>query len=219
MKHLMISLFCFIALVGCHDNVFTPETSDESDLGSTKSATEGDYYWGSRGMIPITKSTSKAYVLFKGDSETMQRTLQKAGVPAFEHVKDYRTIIAEDEKVSEYLKDVKIAVAELTNVTSLLALDAVIYAAPYYKMNNGNEYPLTNEFIVELKDPQDFDKLKELALQNNVLIAGMIPLTGNAYQLFCTKDSKGNALEMANLFYETEEFISSCPVFISVSPE
>ena len=62
----------------------------------------------------------------------------------------------------------------------------------------------TDEFIVKLKSPNHIQLLKQLALANNCNYVEDIGI--NAHVLTVNKTSSKDALDMANLFYETGNF-------------
>lgn len=68
---------------------------------------------------------------------------------------------------------------------------------------------------MKLKNGDDINKLTELAHSNNVEIIGNNEYMPLWYTLACTKKSKGNALELANKFYETNLFAESQPDLMS----
>lgn len=86
----------------------------------------------------------------------------------------------------------------------------IIYAAPSF-MVNGKEVSLSHYFYVKLKHEKDFKLLEDLAKQTKVEIVGNDSFMPLWYILSCDKNSKGNALEMANFFYETGHFSSAQP--------
>ncbi len=81
----------------------------------------------------------------------------------------------------------------------------IIYAAPSFRLN-GKLVGLSNFFYVKLKQEQDFDILDRLAKENNITIVGNDSYMPLWFILSCDKNSNGNALEMANLFYEKGNF-------------
>ena len=217
MKRILMILFCIITFYGCYkDDLATVNDTEYHNEATTRAAITGDYYWGSNGKIPITKSADKVWVLFKEDNGTMRSSIQTVGLSS---IQDYSLASYSEKRDTEVFTNLKYGVGEIKDASSLTNLESVVYVAPYYKLEDEKEYPLTNIFYVELKDAKDSSKLEELSNKNNVTIVGKIPLTDNAYILACTKDSSGNALDMANLFYETGMFLSSTPEFISVKPE
>ena len=76
---------------------------------------------------------------------------------------------------------------------------------------NGNEIGITNLFYVKLKSETNLSILKELAKENAVELIGADEFLQGCYYLACTNLSKRNALEMANLFYESGLFEFASP--------
>jgi subtilisin family serine protease len=89
----------------------------------------------------------------------------------------------------------------------------IIYSAPSFRVN-GKEIGLSQFFYVKLKREQDIGLLEKLAKENKAEIVGNDGFMPLWYILSCDKNSRGNALEMANLFYETGLFTSAQPDFM-----
>lgn len=81
-------------------------------------------------------------------------------------------------------------------------------------IENGIEIPLSGEFYVRLKTEKDTTKLKKLATNNGCVNLKKVELMPFWYSLKTNIDSKGNALEMANYFYETGLFSKVDPGFM-----
>ena len=93
-------------------------------------------------------------------------------------------------------------------------VEDIIYAAPFFRTEDGSELGITNILSVQLPESQQFETLKRIAEYNNLEILGENQYEPNVYYLSCTKDSKGNALEMANLIYESGLVEYAAPEFI-----
>ncbi len=87
----------------------------------------------------------------------------------------------------------------------------LIYSAPFFKTTEGDTVGLSHLFYVRLNIEEDIIILKELAAKNDVDIIGNNEYMKSWYTLACSKNSKGNALEMANLFHESGKFLASEP--------
>lgn len=92
-------------------------------------------------------------------------------------------------------------------------LKHVLYRMPSYKNNEGDNMFVTHRLNVKLKSSNDLSVLQNLAKQYNAEIEkeSTLPLW---YILRCGLLSAFNALELANIFYETELFAASEPEFI-----
>ena len=73
---------------------------------------------------------------------------------------------------------------------------------------------LTDEFVVLLKGITSYAQLLELAKQNNSRVGDENQFVKNQFKLYVCKTSKLNAMQMANLFWETELFEFSEPNLI-----
>jgi hypothetical protein len=97
------------------------------------------------------------------------------------------------------------------------AIPEVAYAAPYYSGQDGYGFPLTNLVYVYLRKADDITLLEKLSKEYNVGIIGKVPIRPLWYVVACTKKSKGNALAIANSFYESGLFDGAEPAFISAT--
>ena len=66
-------------------------------------------------------------------------------------------------------------------------------------------------FYVKLNTVEGINHLEKLSKENNVTILGNNQYMPLWYTLSCSKKSTGNALEMANLFYESGLFADAIP--------
>lgn len=208
-----------MAAVACQDYMKDP--SDLTGIIQTKSNAPTleayDYYWYKGEKIKIRRLTNKSYLLFRSaDRETILSSLHNMG------------IAVNPSKIQEYLcggtdhsgdaakSFIGCEWAEVDiNDKSALAIPGVLYAAPYYSGSDGYEFPLTNIAYVCLKNPGDIKLLEDISKEHNIGIIGKIPAIPNLYIVACTKESKGNALEIANYLYESNRFKYTDPGFMS----
>lgn len=87
----------------------------------------------------------------------------------------------------------------------------IVYEASFFLTPEKIQAGLSNLFYVKLKDQQDIKILEEMASINNVEILGNNKFMPLWYTLSCSKISTGNALEMANYFYESGRYAASQP--------
>ncbi|MDR2935827.1 MAG: S8 family serine peptidase, partial [Rikenellaceae bacterium] len=208
MKKLLTLLFAGMAFYGCQKD-FTEEPQE--NIPATRATVDGagDYYWLGDEKIPLQKMDNKFYVMY--DAANEERLTAE--------LKNTRTVLAEakEEFNETQFADIKgFDSGKYTNLKAMTVegdyekiapvLSHAFYAAPYYKTDIG-EGRLTNRFSIALKNESDVKLLAKLAEENSVEMLGVSELDG-WYELACTRLSAGNALEMANLFYETGLFAS-----------
>jgi len=104
------------------------------------------------------------------------------------------------------------ATVKLGRYYNFLDDDNIYYVGPFFKYQ-GKDIGLTNNFDVKLKDEHDVILLDSLVKMMNTRIVRKMKSSSLIYILSCSKESAGNALEMANYFYETTLFEYSEPNF------
>jgi len=211
LNYLLMTLFFLAAACGkSRDKEVLIENSEDSST---------DFYWGDGKKHYLTRLDNRSFVLFRSsDREVLLSTLSAIGVET------------DNAKINEYgfggVFDMSGEAAYSfmgyqwadfnINHNSASEIPEVVYAAPYYSLPNNNyEFPLTNLLHVSLKKSGDITTLEKLAKEYNVGIIGRFSEMPLWYAVACTKESKGNALEVANSFYESGLFEEASPAFIS----
>lgn len=92
-----------------------------------------------------------------------------------------------------------------------LTKPGIIYYAPFFQGSRGEEVGLSHLFYVKLHHQEDREQLEALAKQHHVEILYNNKFRPLWYTLACDRNSTGNALELANLFYEMDLFAASEP--------
>ena len=172
------------------------------------------FYYGPEGKIALQLSRDKILVRFSDNSALPQRmailssdkiasTTSKAILPALKS-----TIVRLRTNLSE--SDVENLIRELNTD------DQVIYATPFFIYSDGTVQGLQNKFMVRLTNPADFYLLQEKADYYHVSVDGQDAFDPNLFHLSTTKFSLGNAMDIANLFYESGLFELAEPDFIQI---
>ncbi len=218
MKKTLVILLAIIGLSACQDNI--SENVQEITIG-TRSATNTleYYYWCNEEKIPLRILTDKYFVLTETTtSENLVQEFEKTGQKAlsFRRERNFSYIEGISDNKFEIFKK---AHSYIVSGGRPNTKDKILYSTPFYKNIQDEEIGITNEFSVILKNDADLPKLKHLAEENGVLFLGKEAIRKEYYALACTIDSKGNALEMANLFYETGLFEAANPEMLTkISP-
>ena len=184
------------------DNPCVPEGSFEAT----------DYFWFDGKKILLQRIDNKFHIVFfsedidklKSELEGTEAVLSNVGVC-------HSPNISSDRHTSSEITRATIE-GYYNQIAS--ALSHTIHWAPYFRMEDGTEIWLTNLFFIKLKSKTDLPLLEKLAMENSVVVIGELSFLPYWYQLACTLLSKGNALEMANLFYKTGLFANYSPGLI-----
>lgn len=102
-------------------------------------------------------------------------------------------------------------------ITELNKNKEIEYANPYYAYFDSIVIGLTNQFIVKLKVTTTYTELEELVNSTKTTIGRQDKYDKNIYIISTNKSSTGNALEIANYFYETRKFEFSEPSFLKTA--
>lgn len=91
-----------------------------------------------------------------------------------------------------------------------LNISDTVYTAPFYTVPGSKDtVGLSHLFYVKLNNMNDLSILENEAKSKNVVIVGQNRFMPLWFTLSCKKKTKGNALDMANYFYETNLFAES----------
>lgn len=209
----LVTLFFF----GCSDDqIQNNETKIDMNNINTRAMEIADYYWYQGRKIALKKDENKKFILFR----------QEDGVKLSANFTDFKlmeppSLVKLSPKIKlSYPKGASLFSSSLmwTSVEvseSLTKHNEILYEAPYFTTEDGHELGLSHLFYVKLKSEKDVDILTEMAAKLNVDIIGYNEYMPLWYTLGCTKHSKGNALEVANIFYETNLFAEAQPDLMS----
>lgn len=211
--------FCFLiaaimALHGCEkpeeEIVLNPASLEtRATVGMTA------YYWCDGEKIPLTVNEDKMFILAEPDNAAMvckSAAVNQSGL--ITRVSERYAALGIKSPASTTSQD-NLASFTLDGAgQDALDMNYVVYAAPYYKTVSGSDIGITNVFSVRLTGEQELAKLQRLAQEYNLEMLGANEFDPSIYYLACTKESKGNALEMANLMYESGAFDYATPEFI-----
>lgn len=190
-------MLCFIFACFCISNSFAQEY----------------YYWANGKKYPLELQADKQFILTK--SATKELTAQSLGVSPVEISDLKKLVISKTIKnntsiISKNNPDLYWAFVNRSLQEERINLSEIIYTAPSFIVN-GKQLGLSQYFYVKLNKEEDTKLLEIIAKENNVNIVGNDSFMPLWFILSCDKNSKGNALEMANLFYETGRFASAQP--------
>jgi subtilisin family serine protease len=177
-----------------------------------------DYYWYKNEKITLKKLPEKRFILIDDNTneKLFKNTLNAHNIEA-SNFNITNVNIGLNKVSNEYKKERKWSVISTTDVSrfSKFNRENILYESDFYLTKSGIEVGLSHLFYVKLNDVADTVLLFELATKNNVDVLGNHTYRPLWYTLSCSNKSKGDALEMANLFYETTYFAASEPDLMS----
>lgn len=180
---------------------------------------ENQYYWYKGNRIPLQSLPNNFFILLRGQVSIEELSYElKTSKDNIKHVRrlDIASTYgdAAEKRASNYWSVVKLKPDE----TLYLSTPEVVYYAPFFKMENGDAFGMSHIFYVKLNHINQHDQLEELAKQHNVKVLYRNKFRPLWYTLACSRNSTGNALRMANLFYETGHFAAAEPDFMPIAP-
>ena len=204
-----------LALIGCSDEqVRNNEIILETANSSTQETEITDYYWYQGKKNGLKKKEGKKIIIFKQENNmklsTILANFKLADLPS--EVKMSPKIKHSKATASPFLS---LMWASVETSESLLKYSEVLYEAPYFITEDGYELGLSHLLYVKLKSEKDVEQLTKMANKFNVEVIGNNEYMPLWYTLGCTKSSKGNALGIANIFYETGLFAEAQPYLMA----
>ena len=155
-----------------------------------------DYYWYKGNKIYLARGNQE-YIIYdnsllsKSDKEKLTYT-ESVSYPGYTNLKWGTT------KPNAVIKDE----------------EHVLYRTPSYKGDEEGDIFVTHRFYVKLKDKEDLSVLQNMAAQYNAEIEEEDDALPLWYILRCCLPSTYNAMELANIFYESGLFLATEPEMI-----
>lgn len=187
LRTLLIFTGCVIS--GCNSDDELYDSDIDKDLPAK-------YYWYRNEKITMIPVKSKSFILI--DTNLCDKDkLPKADFKPYE----LGNISSDKTKHLQY------ATLNKRFDPELYKIDGIVYHSPFYIVGDATEaYGVSNLFYVKLKSRDDFGKLEELAKEYKIEILGDNKLLPLWFTLLCDKESAGDAIDMANAFYESGLF-------------
>lgn len=188
-------------LTGCSNMLEVEEGMKEGEENALLNARDTYFRYGGEN-IKISKIANKKFILFKASDEfAVLHQKPKIGNLITSQKMVLPSTLDRSQPFSESLIG-----ATIEGMTSPNTCSEILYEAPYFQTAEGDEIGITNLFYVKLKEEKDIAQLAKLAEENNVEIIGNHNEMPLWYIISCSKQSTGNALELANEFYATNLF-------------
>jgi subtilisin family serine protease len=183
-------------------------------LGTAQSwADNGSVFnYGPQGKNYFEKSSKQILVKFQNNlsfEEKAQIISQEKGLEAL----DKSNVLPAPELAIVKLK--AISQSEVDDILSRLQQNSkVVYANQFLKYTDGTLQGIQDRILVRLKSPKDFEALLENTRKFNASIIKQNEFDKLLYEIQTSKQSPGNALEIANKLSETKLFEYAEPDFL-----
>ena len=211
-----LALPLFVACSDDTEKVLEPEVQKIVKGTDTRDADDRPYYWyeGQKEYLSYVENSS--FVLFyEKDKESLFNSLSELGIDCSNiEVGDYSEKInsfIEKGSAYDYPDDCRWIRVDVPCQTLKEKLTDAIYISPLVtNVWGGNQFAISNEIMVSFGG--SMSALEEIIKDYKVEIMGRTDLF-NIYFIWCTKDSDGNALEIANKIYESGKVSWTEPCF------
>lgn len=206
MKQIYILSLLYIVMMGCTEDI-VPQRDDSAKL-QTRAGQADDqvfYYYGYENRkVFLSRVPDKVFVKFAPKATKEQFRALVADNISFKSTKSN----PEKYFIEGYSENSIVLEGKSTSSDALNALNAKreVASATYLLEHNGSLSAYTDEFIVKLKEGTSYAELQKLTIQNDVRLGTEDEFVRNQYNLYVSKTSELDAIQAANLFYETGLF-------------
>ncbi|NLN73274.1 MAG: S8 family serine peptidase [Bacteroidales bacterium] len=174
------------------------------------------FYYYEREKVPLVLSNEKVFVKFKESKTENEKREIIATIPFVKPV-EKKAVAHPNNIVILDITSGKSKAEVKTIINSLNKIEDVIVSNPFcIYMPDSTLQGITDQFVVKLKSPLDFNELEKLSKETNTILLKQNEFEPSVYILIADKNSNGNALEMANYFFETGKFEFAEPAFYRI---
>ncbi len=207
------------ALAACSDDTNRLLEEELTDT-RTPELNDSPYYWNNGQRYQLRYVDNKSYVLFyEKDKNSILTQLEEKGVDTKSlRFSEYTLLPEHFSDQGEGIEFFQYCLsAEInTNYQIISTIPEIIYTSPFLCLpETGETFPLTNIVYVY---GGGIGNIKKIAEECNALLIGCYKAVPNMYFVGCTKNSKGNALEVANIFAESGLFQGAEPNMPAIRP-
>ena len=206
--------FGFSACSNDTEEVLEPEIQNTVKGTDTRDNDDRPYYWADGKKEYLSYVDNSSFVLFyEKDRGSVFNSLSELGVDCSTILEgDYSektNLIIEKGSAYDYPDDCRWMRVDLAYQILKDKLTDAIYITPLVA-NVFGQFAISNEFMISYGG--SMSELEEITKEYKVEIMGRTDLF-NIYYIWCTKDSEGNALEIANKIYESGKVSWTEPCF------
>ncbi|MCQ2607166.1 MAG: T9SS type A sorting domain-containing protein [Bacteroidales bacterium] len=190
MKKLLVSMVCLIAIVTAY--------------------AQDSYYWYKGEKIQLKEVKTEYFICYTDKNlfdylKKSDDVIQNTSGMSFPNMNLQAGV---ESKLQEYFY----SIVPATKLDEISQNYEIPYITKNYKLDGSEEdFCVSNIFYVKLKSEDDFSVLQNMAEQYDVTIVGNNEFNPLWYSLICFNTKNGDALHLANLFFESGAFAASEP--------
>ncbi len=220
-NNIKILLWCFLVVVPCF-----AQTTTQLNTANT----ESEYFYYYQGKKIFLERDNQIIALSLEGEESparIQSTLNFSHGTLSAISEDYtRKKLNTTNEQARQRKTIKTYYTEITlsenknktqsdeQIATYKKMPDVIMASPCFKSSDGKKIGMSNNFYVKLKKKEDVTILYETAKKYNIEVLGSNTFMPLWFTLACGKNTTINAMQAANILYETGLFESTEPELI-----
>lgn len=173
---------------------------------------KANYYWFNGERVYLEEIPNKQYIVFNKKNLSTLRSRKQLSVSeqGFNELK-LSGVVASKKTLAEKTDMMWGVIESSLKSANVGDTTEIIYSSPFYRSSLNGEVGISHLFYVKLKSDSDKNKLIELAKKNHVEVLGNNKFLPLWYTLSCDNGSAGDALQMANQFYESGLFEKAEP--------
>lgn len=218
-------LILLFLLLGCTRTDIDEQTPNlDTQTTTTRASLPANathYFWINGQKVPLQINSGKKFIIFDNSlSDNSAVALLKEGISSrLEEKKPNNYGINMSSKNADHLsgRSCILVSHDLAKEADVHNSKGIVYYGESFLFSDGSTGTLSHLFNVKLKQETDIDKLNDLAQIHHVRVIGEDSNLSLWWTLACTEKTDGDALEMANLFYESGLFAESCPDIMPTS--
>ncbi len=168
------------------------------------------YHYTPDGKTYFEFSHSKILIKFNDEISIESQRAILAAQPLLQ-ISDSETFLPSPKVAVAKLKSNASELQIISLINKLKELKEVQYASPFLIYKDGTEQAALDQFIVKLRNSSDYSKMEELVIKSKAVIVKQYEYDKLLYFIKTDKNSAAPALELANMFSETNNFATSEP--------
>ena len=183
----------------------------------TEEVLDRPYYWANGIIEYLSYVENSSFVLFyEKDRESIFNSLSELGVDRSTILEgDYSekpNLIIEKGSAYDYPDGCRWMRVDIPCQTLKDKLTDAIYTSPLMTdFYGGTQFIISNQLMVSYEG--SMASLSEIIKDYNVEIMGRLDINGPVFLLWCSNDSEGNALEIANKIHKSGKVSWAAPCF------